>query len=66
MLTIVQGLKTGKNQCRVVAQDRYMFWNIPEKQWFIFKGLINSPEKIRFVAATKDQKTAVDFLLGKR
>lgn len=64
MLTIVQALKSNYI-VTLTHGERYLLWNHIDKEYHVYerKGLMDDS---RLVASDKDQKIAVDFLLGKR
>ena len=64
MPTIVQALKE-KGSMRVKYEDRELFWDGDDSDWGVTETKFNS-RNIQLLCSTKDQKTAVAFLLGKR
>lgn len=61
MPTIVQAMK--ENILHLSYGNRHVVWSRREKLWEVYEGEWGAA---KLVASTKDQKTAVDFLLGKR
>ena len=62
-MTIVQALKEGGRGLSIRHGDRWLYWW--EKFWRVREGL-KSGEGTKEICITKDQKIAVEFLLGRR
>lgn len=68
MKTIIEALKRGDLQLH--CHERWLEWNILSKEWRVFrklKGFAYATQKNNnLLCSTKDEKIAVDYLLGNR
>jgi hypothetical protein len=60
-VTIVQALKDNSYGVLVTWNDRRMAWSKADHEWVVWNN-----DTGRDYCRTKDQHTAVDFLVGKR